>query len=285
MEIDPFLDTLLNELKAATEEAGKLSDKEEMALLALPDKSPEVRNRIFLNNIGLVVDIAGKYLGRGLTFSELIHEGWFGMMTAIDNFDSGLGTKFSTYVYACVEGAIKRAVDNKGRTIRVPVHVLERFRFVWRAIAELELVLGRKASFEEIADELIEQGINIRPEQISEVLQATRFCVSLDGLVWEDDGDQDAYWKDGAVPVDEQIWEKIKAEEIAKLLGRLSAEQERVIRLYFGFSGEGDDGQGLFLREIAYRFGYSRQRAGQVYYQAMNRLCHLRNLRKSKALR
>ncbi len=220
-------------------------------------------------NTRLVVSIAKRYMGQGLPFPDLIQEGNVGLMRAVDKYDYKRGNRFSTYATWWIRQAITRALAQKTRTIRIPLHMTERIRQMYRAAQTLEQTLGRRPSPEEIALEM-----DIPAESIRSMMDASQHAIALERPVG-DDGDSEfgdfIEDQDSPSPV-EAATQHLLQETIEEVLSELTPRQSHILRLRFGLGG----GEPHTLEEIANKFGLSRERIRQLEKEALRRLRHPR---------
>lgn len=216
-------------------------------------------------NTRLVVSIAKRYMSQGLPFPDLIQEGNVGLMRAVDKYDHKRGNRFSTYATWWIRQAITRALAQKTRTIRIPLHMTERIRQMYRTAQVLEQLLGRRPSAEEIASEM-----DIPLDTVRSMMDASQHAVALERPVG-DDGDTEFgdFIEDQETlsPVDAAI-QHLLEETIEQVLGELTNRQSSILRLRFGLGG----GEPHTLEEIANKFGLSRERIRQLEKEALRRL-------------
>ncbi|NDJ76406.1 MAG: sigma-70 family RNA polymerase sigma factor [Chloroflexi bacterium] len=220
-------------------------------------------------NTRLVVSIAKRYMGQGLPFPDLIQEGNVGLMRAVDKYDYKRGNRFSTYATWWIRQAITRALAQKTRTIRIPLHMTERIRQMYRTAQVLEQTLGHRPTPEEIAKEM-----ELPPESVRGMMDASQHAIALERPVG-DDGDSEfgdfIEDQDSPSPV-ESATQHLLQETIEEVLSELTPRQSHILRLRFGLGG----GEPHTLEEIANKFGLSRERIRQLEKEALRRLRHPR---------
>jgi len=218
-------------------------------------------------NTRLVVSIAKRYMGQGLPFPDLIQEGNVGLMRAVDKYDYSRGNRFSTYATWWIRQAITRALAQKTRTIRIPLHMTERIRQMYRAAQDLEQTLGRRPTAEEIA-----AAMEVAADAVRAMMDASQHAIALERPVG-DDGDSEfgdfIEDQDSISPVDSAT-QNLLEETIEEVLAELTPRQSHILRLRFGLGG----GEPHTLEEIANKFGLSRERIRQLEKEALRRLRH-----------
>ncbi|HEU6443857.1 MAG TPA: sigma-70 family RNA polymerase sigma factor [Gaiellaceae bacterium] len=248
-----------------------LTAAEEIALAKRIERGDLIAKRHMIeSNLRLVVSIAKGYRGLGVPFLDLIQEGTLGLNRAVEKFDWRRGFKFSTYATWWIRQSVQRAVANHARTIRVPVHVVERQQKLSRAARRLEVELGREATKEELAE-----ATGLPMQHVDEALGAAHASVSLNQTVGADDegelGDLFAD-REAADPFDEAE-ESLRKQGVRRALDALPERERRILELRFGFEGEP-----WTLEAIGHELDLTRERVRQLEAQALARLAALRDL-------
>ena len=230
------------------------------------------REHLIKANTRLVVSIAKKYIGRGVPFLDLIQEGNLGLMKAVQKYDYRRGFRFSTYATWWIRQTITRAIADQGRTIRVPVHMSDRIRRLYKAARDLEQIHGRKPTPEEIAAEL-----NLEPRKVQWMLKVSWRPLSLERPVGEEeDTELGAFIEDDTTPTPTQsAYQHLLKEKVEEVLATLTPREARILRLRFGLQ----NGRSYTLEEVGQKFGLTRERIRQIEGKALRRLRHPRRSR------
>lgn len=232
----------------------------------------DARDHLIKANTRLVVSIAKKYMTRGVPFLDLIQEGNLGLMKAVEKYDYRRGFRFSTYATWWIRQTITRAIADQGRTIRVPVHMSDRIRKLYRVVRDLEQELCRKPNVEEIA-----KVMECDARKVQWMLKVSWQPLSLEHPVGEDDDSElGNFIENDQLPSPAQsAYDKMLHEKIEQLLRTLSPREARILRLRFGLQ----NGRSYTLEEVGQKFGLTRERIRQIEGRALRRLRHPRRSR------
>lgn len=257
------------ELKERIDNGDTVEASDRLDYMEKIEEAQDAREHLGRANTRLVVSIAKRYMGQGLPFPDLIQEGNVGLMRAVDKYDYTRGNRFSTYATWWIRQAITRALAQKTRTIRIPLHMTERIRQMYRTAQVLEQDLGRRPTPEEIAEEM-----DIPTENVRSMMDASQHAIALERPVG-DDGDSEFgdFIEDQDTPEPaEAAAHHLLQETIEDVLSELTPRQAHILRLRFGLGG----GEQHTLEEIANKFGLSRERIRQLEKEALRRLRHPR---------
>jgi RNA polymerase primary sigma factor len=265
LTVEPSLDSLRLYLRSIGRVALLTAELEISLAKRIERGDMDAKQHMVEANLRLVVSIAKGYLGRGLTFLDLIQEGSLGLIRAVEKFDHRRGYKFSTYATWWIRQAVTRAIADKGRTIRIPVHMVEKLNKVVQVERQLVQSLGREPTPEEIADNL---GCTAR--EVRDILRMSQQPISLERPVGEEDESElgDFVEDENAISPFELAAENLRRENVRRALAALPQREREVIEMRFGLTG----GRPRTLEEVGRAFNVTRERIRQIENHTLKKL-------------
>ncbi len=266
--------------KSAHQEVDRLNGngtpKKKQELLNQMEDGLLAREHLIKANTRLVVSVAKRYNGRGVPFLDLIQEGNLGLMKAVEKFEYQRGFRFSTYATWWIRQTITRAIADQGRTIRVPVHMVDRIRLLYKRTHELEQSLGRVPNVDELAESLEQP-----KSKVEWMLRVSWLPLSLESPINDDEDESELgnFIEDQISPTPIQsVYTKLLREKVEAVLDTLPCREARILRMRFGL----ENGRYYTLEEVGQKFGLTRERIRQIESKALRRLRHPRRSRQLK---
>ena len=268
-EVEPEPEITTDALQLFLKDIGKvplLTAAQEVELAKRIERGEHAAKQAMVEaNLRLVVSIAKRYRNQGLPFLDLIQEGTIGLVRAAEKFDYRKGFKFSTYATWWIRQAVARAIADKGRTIRMPVHVVEKLNRIMRSERKLRAELSREPLIEEIA-----RDVEMTPDEVEQIRRSAQVPVSLEKPVGDDDESEFGHFlADESAPLPDELAETtLQREALRNILGALSERERMVLELRYGLDGQ----QPRTLDEVGRAFNVTRERIRQIEHQGLKKL-------------
>jgi RNA polymerase primary sigma factor len=254
---------------------GRHQNNKRRKLNAIIDDGQRAREHLIKANTRLVVSIAKRYIGRGVPLLDLIQEGNLGLMKAVKKYDYTRGFRFSTYATWWIRQTISRAISDQARTIRVPVHMADRIRQLYKANHELEQKLGRQPTIEELS-----KYVDLPVHRVQWIMKVSWQPLSLESPVGDEEDSELGQFIEDQVSLTpmQNAYQSMLKDKMEEILSTLTPREARVLRLRFGL----DDGTSYTLEEVGRKFGLTRERIRQIEGRALRQLRHPKRARQLK---